>query len=145
MDGKLSGISSHEVDETAQTYMLETAKWAKFLSILGFLFCSLLIIGAIFFTENLSRISGINETAVMSSTKGFIYIIIAGVCVYPIYAQYQFAKLIETSIKTLNQEKFNAAFRQLDNMYQYTGIIIIICLVVYSIIMIFALVGAVLR
>src|SRR5580704_19367733 len=47
-----------QIDQPSINYLNETARWAKFLSILGFIFCGLILIGGVFYGSVFSSLTG---------------------------------------------------------------------------------------
>lgn len=124
-----------EIDETAKASMLETARWSKFLTIVFFIFFGLLVLGwAVVMFANIGDS--------ISQILGLFYGLIAiGLYVYPVYALYKFSTLLKLGVSTANQEQFNLALNYQKNMFKYMGILTIVGLVLYGLILLFALIG----
>ena len=77
-----------QLSHPVQSYLLETAKWAKFLSILGFIGCGVMIIFAFVFPAIMSLVptpAGPGAQA-MSTMKGLftvIYLVLAILFFFP--------------------------------------------------------------
>jgi hypothetical protein len=52
-----SSLFGINVDQTAKSHLAETAKWAKFLSIMGFIFCGFIVLIGLFFGTFVSMLS----------------------------------------------------------------------------------------
>ena len=112
------------LDERAKAYLLETARWTKFLAIIGFISIGFLVLFAI---ASLS-VGGMNTAAYPIVT--FLYCIVMGVVyIYPAVALVRFSRLVKTGVHNNNQEDLTEAFRYQKNLYKYMGILVIIGLV----------------
>ncbi len=100
-----TGIFKMEVDTTAQSHFLEMARWTKFLAIMGFIFMGLLMIACfvvgLFLANSNTPVAGINST--MFAT---IYLVVAAIYIYPIYALYKYS----TQIKKAMRFNYHASF-----------------------------------
>lgn len=134
------------LDDYGKANLLETARWAKFLAILGFVFMGFYVLGGI---ALVSAIASSPELGAITKTFGatgivFLYAILGFIFIYPFYAQYKFSSLIKPAIRDMDSVKLNAAFRYLKNFYKYNGIIALIFIGFYGLIFIIMLIiGAV--
>lgn len=128
-----SDIFHLEIDETAKANMLETARWAKFLTIVFFIFFSLLVISWLVLLVMFTNFTDKNQAL------GLIWgAIVIGVNVYPAYALYKFSSLLKLGVGTANQEQFNRALSYQKNMFKYMGILTIVGLVFYGLVLLLA-------
>lgn len=138
-----------EVDNTAKAYMLETARWAKFLAILSFIGMGILIAAGFYMSTMSSQLAAAYGNNPMMETMGPImmvmYILIVAIYFYPVFALLKFSNLIKPAIQSANQQQFNNAFRYMKNMFKYIGIITIIILCLYGVVIIAAVVGLSMR
>src|SRR5690242_17009725 len=136
-----------QVSHPVQSYLLETAKWAKFLSILGFIGCGVMIIFAFIapaFMSTTPPYSDMNGRA-LSAAKGTITItyIISGVLLFfPCLYLYRFSSHTQASIKAINQENFEQSFMNLKSAFKFYGIMCIVILSLIVLVMIFAAIFA---
>jgi hypothetical protein len=134
-DSSLFGIN---VDQTGKLHLAEAAKWAKFLSILGFIFCGLIVLIGIFFGSFMSVFSSryasnpYDELPVSSTGFGaamaVYYIVLALIYFFPCLFMYRFATKMKTALTSNNQEVLNTSFQNLKASFRYVGIITIIML-----------------
>lgn len=119
------------VNEKVKGIFLSLAKWAKFLSVLGFI---MMVICALIFT-----ISGQNnQHSLPSSSAGkagylFGYFLgasafLAALGFYPNYALLKYANKIKAAMATSDQVQFEKGITYLRNSFIYIGILFIICL-----------------
>jgi uncharacterized membrane protein YjgN (DUF898 family) len=123
------------IDQIAKTYLYETARWARFLAICGFIIVGLMVIFSIFMLMNFSNIESQMEempgagSGLMSGmgTIAFIfYIIIAIICFFPFLFLIRFANKMKAALVSSDQTELNESFRNLKVYYQYIGILTII-------------------
>ena len=136
------GLSSNSIN-----YLTEIAKWAKFLSIVGFVGLGLMFIGSIWgltmgssFNSQLSRGGfggGFNLTAM-----SFIYLLMAALYFFPIYYLYNFAVKMGESMKSASSMSMESAFENLKSHYKFMGIFTIVILSIYALIFVFGIFAA---
>ena len=92
-----------ELTNESKFYLKETAKWAKFLSILGFVFMGLMVIAGIFIGSFMSKMTNFSSFAMPfpSSLLSIMYIVIAVLYFMPCYYLYQFAVKTKTAGRIL--------------------------------------------
>ena len=131
------------IDEEGKGQLLETARWTKFLAIIGFVFLGLLIILAIFMGLGFSALAGMTE---LSGAFGigmmFLYLVIALLYFFPIFYLYKYSVLIRPSIMHSNQEQFNLALSYQRRMFKFIGILMLIVLGLYALLIVFGIIGA---
>jgi hypothetical protein len=138
-----SSIFENGLDERSKAYLLETTRWTKFLSIIGFIITGLMLLGAIaimtmgsFFSSLLPGYSGLGAASA-GIGFGLIYIIIAALYFYPIISLFRFSSNMKQGIQTNNMEMITEAFRHQKNLYKFIGIFTIIIIAFYLIIFLF--------
>jgi uncharacterized membrane protein len=130
-----------QVDRVAHAHLLETAKWARFLAIVGFVICGLISIIALFAGTFLSTMMGSNVPPGMISTAllSSVYVIIAAIyfvlCLYLM----RFANKMKAALQAGDQENFNLALHNLKLVYRITGIIVIVYLAFIVLALIFGI------
>lgn len=122
-----------QVDAEAQLYFNETAKWAKFLGIIGFIFSGLtLLIGLVSlvnYNEVSSRSYYYSRSATMNPlVQAFVFIIIAVVWIFASLYIYRFATKMKNSLQTYDQFTFNDALCNLSKNYKFLGVVTIVYL-----------------
>lgn len=141
-DQNNSAIFNLEVDEVAKSHLLETARWGKFLAIVGFVAISLMVIFALFAGTAMSSFGG---GGLFGGLGGvgllLLYLVIAALYFYPCFTLFRFATNMKPAINTMNREQFNTALRNMKALFQYMGIMTIIVLSLYGIILLFVIVG----
>jgi ABC-type multidrug transport system permease subunit len=121
------------LDELAISYLKETGKWTKFMSIIGFVFFGVAVICSVFLM--FAATSG-NPGSVM---RGFPLLLMAGLYVLPIYYLLKFSNLSKKAIEELDSFTLTEALQYQKKHYRYVGILMIIVAAVYALAAIFAI------
>lgn len=145
-----SQIFSLTIDPVIKSHLSETARWGKFLSILGFIICVLIVLVGLFFGTlfsslvNRSEVSyeGNISTGSLGAMAAVMYIIIAVVYFFPCLFLYRFSTKMKTALNGNEQTDLTLAFQNLKSLFRYVGVITVILLSIYLIIIVFALLGA---
>ncbi|MBS1589287.1 MAG: hypothetical protein JST52_06695 [Bacteroidetes bacterium] len=139
---QLNEEANLKIDQTVKAELLETARWTKFIAIIGFVFLGLLILGAIFVAAGISIVS---EAASLGNSYGIaiilLYLMIAVLYFFPIRYLYRFSVLINPAIIYNRQEDFNRAMSYQRRMFKFIGILCIIVIGLYALIFVTALIG----
>jgi hypothetical protein len=145
-----------QVDHQATAYLGDAARWAKFLAIVGFILCGIILLVAIFagsfFAGTFGRLggeSGVNGMAGVGAAGGafitIVYIIIAALYFFPCLYLYNFASKMQTALRSNDQEQLNNSFRNLKACYRFLGILMIIYLGFLALAIIFGALGSAFR
>jgi len=118
----------------------DIAKWARFLSIVGFIGVVFVILVAIVMAF-LPSINAGNEFSqgmdsfptFMGPFLSFIYIIIAILCFLPVYYLYNFSSKALRAIQVKDTRTIEDSFNNLRRHYKFMGILVIIMLGIYAI------------
>lgn len=145
-----STIDSFELqlNNTAKDFLKETAKWAYFLSILGFIGVGFVVLAAIFAGLIFASFSPFNHSFGGFGMMGgafvsFIYIVIAAIYFFPIYYLNRFASKANLAIKDDNSELLATSFKYLKSHFKYIGIMALIILCLYLLLFASAIVAAI--
>ncbi len=132
---------SHEI----KSYLKETAKWAKFISIVGFVLVGFMILGAL----SMSFIMGAATSQFVDAGFSFppalfsiFYLVLAAITAVPIYFLYKFAINMQEALSRNNEEAMTIAFRNLKSHYKFYGIAMIIMLGFYALMFVGSILGA---
>lgn len=127
------------IDDEANYNLLELAKWARFLGIIGYVFLGLMVVASFIFMFAFSELS----SGVMTATAIIlVYLVIAGLYFYPVYALYKSGKEIKSGLLSSDQIEFNRGLQYLKNCFKYMGILTIVILSFYAIALIIGLISS---
>lgn len=133
-----------QIDNVCQNYLMETAKWGKFLAIVGFVGCGLIVLVAIFAGSIFASLGGMPGRS-GAGYGGFItlfYILFALLYFFPLYYLFNFSNKMMTAIRNNDQEALQSSFANQKSCYKFVGILTIVILALYILVIIFALVMA---
>ncbi|MBB1284011.1 hypothetical protein HRH25_06465 [Flavisolibacter sp. BT320] len=146
-----SSLFSLTIDPLAKSHLLETAKWARFLAIVGFVFLAFAVLLGVYstvtvnrFEEDYREMGGLGSEGVMSSAGtgvAVMYIIMAVIWFFPLLFTLRFANQMRNALQGNNQELLSASFHNLKVCYRYLGIITVIFLVMIALSMLFGIMG----
>jgi hypothetical protein len=124
------------LDDTGKTYLLETARWAKFLAVLGFVFLGFYILGGIALAFSITMTPEVGAWAKGLGATGILllYSIVVFIIVYPLYALYRYTILVKRAINSNDRMTLNEALRFHRNYYRYNGIITIVMIGLYALV-----------
>lgn len=121
------------INEKSQANLVASAKWGKFLAIVGYIVCLFMVLGGIYAASGMSPLStyayGGNDPA---RILGITYIITAAILFIPCLFLNKFANKAQDAIKSTSQESLELAFSSLKSMFKFYGIITIIFLVFFA-------------
>lgn len=122
-------LTNQKLEFTEQTisYLSETRKWTMFLSILGFIFIGLIVLG-------IPLIIGLQDYNKGPWFATFIpLILLVAIYFFPIYYLYMFSSLSKKAIRESDNTSMELAFKNLKSHYKFMGILVIILLCFYFI------------
>lgn len=138
-----------EFDHQAAAYITETAKWSRFLAIVWFILCGLIILGAIFAGSLIASMGGGMgygfSTAGMGGMITAIYLILAAIQLIPNIFRYQFATKALQAIRNNDQVLLNESLGKLKTYNKYWGIVTIVIISFYVLIFLFGLLAGSMR
>jgi hypothetical protein len=123
------------VNGTVRNHLQTTAKWGKFLGILGFIFTGLLVIGSLIMGTMLSSFGGSELGGIFALGSGmltFVYILLAAVYFIPSLFLYNFSTSTQRSLRSNEQMDFEKAFHNLSRLYQFFGIFTVVIISFYA-------------
>jgi hypothetical protein len=148
-DTSLFGMN---IDQNGRAHLAEAARWGKFLAIIGFVVCGLVVLVGLFAGSFYNIILGqynqspYNEFPASSSGFGVImaiyYIVIALIYFFPCLFLYRFATKMRTALAANDQELLNGSFQNLKATLRFIGILTLIGLVFLILAFLIAILGA---
>jgi|688.fasta_scaffold86919_3 hypothetical protein len=132
-----NSIFKLNIDENAKYYLQETAKWARFLAIVGIsLTVILCLLGLVMIAFTITSFYDQRQYAAI----GFAYIILGMIQLYPILRLLSFGKRMKEGLMSDNQQTFENSLLNLKNCFKFIGIATIITLILYGIIILVAVI-----
>jgi len=131
------------ITNASRNFLDEIAKWAKFLSILGFVLIGVLFVFA-FFATPIFEIAMEKQTGTPTSL-GFTMLItnlgLAIIYFFPVYYLLQFSNKMKKALVDKNEDTLAKAFEMLKSHYKFIGVFTIITLSLYALFAIVAVMG----
>ncbi|HEY1115410.1 MAG TPA: DUF5362 family protein [Chitinophagaceae bacterium] len=123
-------LFSLNIDPVTKMHLTETARWARFLAIIGFVSLILMvviIIGALVFV-------GAQGTPApmfpgMGVAMAIYYVVIAAIWFIPLLYLWRFAAAMNTALNGNDQQALNTSFLNLKSCFKFVGIVTVILLV----------------
>ena len=136
-----------QLDSTAKDFLKEAAKWAYFLSIIGFIGIGFLTLIAVFASTLFSRFNSMpgmaNYEGTFEKTIGFVYFFMAVLYFIPVYYLFKFSANAKKAFRENDSKALTASFGYLKSHYKFFGILMIILLVLYALMFVFLILGGI--
>lgn len=136
--------SNFVLTDESESFLKETAKWAYFLSILGFITVGIIVLMALFLGTIMSTLGSLGgnsmggSMSMMGNIGGIItviYLIIAILYFFPVYYLFLFSSKAKAAFRNNNNELLNESFQYLKSHYKFIGIMALIAIAFYGIIL----------
>jgi hypothetical protein len=133
-------LSELAVDANASHQLKEVAKWGKFLAIVGFIGCVLILVIGIVMAISFSEVSSYERETLGAGYKaGYglgivaVYIVIAVLWFFPCLYLFQSAIKVRNALESSDQGLLNEGLAKLKACFRFWGIMTIIILSFYGI------------
>ena len=130
------------ISKTSVSYLTETGKWSKFLSIIGFVFTGLVVLIGIFagsimpsMTEGQMRHMPFGPGIIF----GVVYIGMGLLYFFPTLYLFRFSQKLKIALSNKDNDALDTAFSNQKSLYKFYGIIMILVISLYVLIGLFAL------
>jgi Family of unknown function (DUF5362) len=133
-----SSLFNLSIDPSILNYLSETARWGKFLSILGFIVCGIMFLAGMAIPSMMSRVNSMGMVqGNMFAGAGiglllFLYVIIAIIYFFPCLFLLRFSNAVKAAIASEDQFKLTESFKNLKKLFKYIGIVTIVILSFYA-------------
>lgn len=131
------------IDWRSKEFLKETAKWTKFLAILGFVGIGLMVLGSLVMLFAPSSLMSNGDFPFGGKIfMMLLYLVFAVLYYFPISYLYQFSENTKKAIENNDNNAIRDAFEFLKSHYKFMGILTIILLSFYAIMIFIGLIGA---
>jgi amino acid transporter len=142
MQNALTELERLTITNTARNLLEETAKWCKFLAILGFIGLGLLLLSSFYISSIYSKMP---QAVTMPFNFGIImtigYLFVVVLHIFPIYYLYQFSVKMKKALDSKNDDTLASGFEMLKSHYKFAGVFTIIVLSIYVLFAIVSVIG----
>jgi hypothetical protein len=130
-------LFSLSIDPVTKTHLSETARWARFLAIVGMISVGLMVVFGLIYSIWLSSMVSSVQGRYGVQTPGayaggvaigsaVMFVVMAVVTFFPMLYMLRFANQMKTALYGNDQENLNSSFQNLKRYFRYVGIITII-------------------
>lgn len=132
-----SSLFELSVDHESSQYLTETARWSKFLAIVGFVTCGLVAVASFFIGAILARnpFTAYNAEGAGAVGGAFVtalYLAFALLYFFPCLFLYQFSVRLKAALRDNDQVKLNQSLKSQKSLFKFVGILTIIVLSFYA-------------
>ena len=122
-----------QINSVTENHLMDIAKWGKFLSIVGFIFCAVMVIVAFVVGNYMGNLSGYSSAYSSGVSTGvtIFYLVIAIIMFFPCLFLYKFSVKMQQALRSVSQEVFEMSFQNLKAMFKFQGILAIIVLAIW--------------
>lgn len=145
MEQTSSNLFELQIDHQSNAYLKETAKWAKFLAIIGFIGCALIILMGVFAGSLMATTFGEMGGGFGGSfgvVMAIVYILFALLAFFPYLYLFRFANQMQVALRNNDQAALTTSFGNLKSCFKFVGILTIIVLAFYALALVFGVLGA---
>jgi hypothetical protein len=142
LDNNISNNSEQGFNGQIRDYILEIARWARFIGIIGFIGIGLMVILGFYMGAAMNSLSRpeFGEVSPMGGMSGgiftFVYLLMAALYFFPVYYLYKSAIGLRDGIRNGDISSLEEGFRNLKSHYKFIGILLIIVLSIYALLIV---------
>lgn len=146
MNENNSSLIELGIDATCSDLLMQTAKWSKFLSIVGFIVAGLMSVSGFFMKSIFSSMANITEDyRTLGSMGGWVvaamYFVFGIVYAIPNYYRLVFANKTKIALEANDQLLLTQAFAKLKAYNKFWGILTIVIIALYGILFIIGIIA----
>lgn len=135
-----------QLSPQALSYLTESAKWGKFLAIMGFIFCGIMAVFAFILPAVITSLPAYsNYSSGMRAMITIIYLAGAFFLFFPCFYLYKFSVKMQAAVKEVSQETFDESLMNMKSMFKFYGILTIVLLSLYALIFVLGMLGLAMR
>lgn len=140
------------VDDTNRSHLSEAARWGRFLAIVGFVFCGLIVLLGLYMAVSFNKIEGQFSDYPsyrrsyfdgMGIGMAVFYILIAVIYFFPCLFLLRFSNAMKIALVGNDQTQLTESFKNLKVMFRYVGVIMIIILSIYGLALIIGVLSSI--
>jgi len=128
-----------------KTYLMETAKWAKFIAITTIVMGGIMVLVGIFAASTMANIAAMSGAPFGPVFFVVFYRIVAGLVIVPALFLLNFATQGISALRSGNETQLTLAFQNLKSYYKFIGIMFAVVLGTYALALIAVLFTGALR
>jgi len=122
-------------------YLQETAKWTKFISIVGFIFVGIMVLGSLFMGfAGLGASAGMPFPPILFS---LVYLVFALIALIPLLYLYRFSSNMQAALNINDQLALTESFKNLKSFFKFYGIYLAVILCLYGLMLMVGVIAGV--
>ncbi|OLY91084.1 hypothetical protein SAMN05444008_11862 [Cnuella takakiae] len=130
------------LNDESRSYLLETARWGRFLAIVGFVMLGLgvlaaIIIGLVMATQLAPFTNATFTGSILPVVFPMVYALLAALYFFPCRNLYRFANKTKTALVVNDQETLTQAFANLKSLFKFVGVLTMVLLGFYALSFVF--------
>lgn len=137
MKPKQDDVFELEVDRLSTVYLRGAARWARFLAVVGFIFCGLSLVTAILFASVFSNLFASLGSGGLGKSGGWLGGVFACISLLnfiPCFHLYHFGYRMRLALDNNDQKQLGIAFRNMRSFYRLVGVMMLICMGIWLLI-----------
>lgn len=145
INNPITELEQLTITSTSKSFLRETAKWAKFLAIIGFILIGFMLVFAIFATTIFDMAAKMQPgiPGGLGIAMTITYVVLAIIYFFPVYYLLQFSNKMKVALSTKNDETLAKSFEMLKSHYKFIGVFTIITLSLYTLLIVVSVMGVV--
>lgn len=137
-DYTVQNVSPMTFNDEMKAYLMETAKWGKFLAIMGYIGIGIIALLGLFIMLGFSAFSEYTQIPFPMGALGIIYILFAVLYYFPVYYLHKFSNRSKQALLMNDQTSLTSSFSNLKSLFRFLGIATIVILSLYALIVVIA-------
>ena len=132
-----------QLDPASQASLSETARWGKFLSIMGFILIGLLVLEALFIGTIMSALTNSlpgYQSGIPGVFMTIIILLAAAIWFVPNLYLYKFSTQIKRALQSSDQDQLTQAFESQKKLFKFIGIVTIVYLGIIALVIVGAII-----
>jgi hypothetical protein len=142
LDSNMVTENTSFINGEIRSYLVESAKWGKFLAIMGYIGIGLLILLALGMMAMGSASPLFPGMSVNVGAVGLFYIVLAALYFFPVYYLHQFSLKMKQGLTSQDPQSITTGFRNLKSLFKFMGILTIVILSIYALVIVIVVVVA---
>ncbi|TAE62404.1 MAG: hypothetical protein EAY77_07550 [Flavobacteriia bacterium] len=135
--------SENQLTSAAVGFLQESAKWSKFMAIIGFIGIGIMVLISVFMAIGIGATT-MPELPFSMSVFSIIYVVFAAVYFFPVYYLYQYATKTNIALHSKNKQLLTDGLENLKSHHKFLGIFTLIIVSLYGFIFVLAILGGIL-
>ena len=143
LDSNMVSENTSFITGEVRNYLAESAKWGKFLAIMGYIGIGLMLLVAVGMMAMGSASQLLPGMGMNMGAFGLIYVVVGAFYFFPVYYLHQFSLKIQQGLTSQDPQSITTGFQNLKSLFKFMGIFTIVILSIYALIIVIAIVAGV--